>query len=512
MAGYTRQSIADIINGLDVTAPPINAEFNRMQEAFDASTGHSHDGLVGNAPPVPLSTSVSGYLASVNGGTGGLNNTTATVVPGVNNDATQGYAAGSLWLNTTTDRVYHCASNGTGAAVWNEAAQITAGGVFFPATNDTVDLGTTTKRFRDAYLSGVLKVAGDITVAGTITSVGNAIAPTFVGNLTGNVTGDTVGDVTGNLTGNVAAASGTSILNNLTVNGTADFTNTTLANISGPSFDTDAANKLYVDTAISDLIETAPGTLDTLNELAAALGDDPNFATTISNEVATKLPKDGGTMSGSITMSGNKVTGLGSPTISTDAVPLQYVTTLFGSTSDAASSAASALASKDNILGVESTVTTLAGEADVDAATALEHSGIATDKATEASNSASTATSQADIATTKAASTAADRVATNQDTVDTAADLAATNQDTVDTAADRVATNQDAIDTAEDLAATTQYVIDTAALESAASASASNASTSESNASTSETNAAASEAGAAAASVNAAIIYSIALG
>lgn len=45
----------------------------------------------------------------------------------------------------------------------------------------------------------------------------------------------------------------------------------------------------YTDTAIANLVATAPATLDTLNELAAALGDDPNFATTVTNSIATKL-------------------------------------------------------------------------------------------------------------------------------------------------------------------------------------------------------------------------------
>jgi microcystin-dependent protein len=49
----------------------------------------------------------------------------------------------------------------------------------------------------------------------------------------------------------------------------------------------------YVDEAISNalsgVIDTAPSTLDTLNELAAALGDDPNFATTITDLIANKL-------------------------------------------------------------------------------------------------------------------------------------------------------------------------------------------------------------------------------
>jgi len=49
-------------------------------------------------------------------------------------------------------------------------------------------------------------------------------------------------------------------------------------------------NKTEVDAAINNVIDSAPGALNTLNELAAALGDDPNFATTVTNNIATKLP------------------------------------------------------------------------------------------------------------------------------------------------------------------------------------------------------------------------------
>lgn len=47
----------------------------------------------------------------------------------------------------------------------------------------------------------------------------------------------------------------------------------------------------YADTAIAALVASSPTTLDTLNELAAALGDDPNFATTMTNLIATKTKK-----------------------------------------------------------------------------------------------------------------------------------------------------------------------------------------------------------------------------
>ena len=59
----------------------------------------------------------------------------------------------------------------------------------------------------------------------------------------------------------------------------------------------------YTDTAVSNIVNSAPGTLDTLNELAAALGDDANFSTTVTNSIATKLPKAGGTMTGNLTVS-----------------------------------------------------------------------------------------------------------------------------------------------------------------------------------------------------------------
>ena len=48
----------------------------------------------------------------------------------------------------------------------------------------------------------------------------------------------------------------------------------------------DPTTKTYVDTQVAGLIDSAPGVLNTLDELAAALGDDENFATTITNSIA----------------------------------------------------------------------------------------------------------------------------------------------------------------------------------------------------------------------------------
>lgn len=48
------------------------------------------------------------------------------------------------------------------------------------------------------------------------------------------------------------------------------------------------ATETYVDTAVASLVNSAPEALNTLDELAAALGDDENFATTVTNQIASK--------------------------------------------------------------------------------------------------------------------------------------------------------------------------------------------------------------------------------
>ena len=72
---------------------------------------------------------------------------------------------------------------------------------------------------------------------------------------------------------------------------------------------TKIATTAYTDAAITALVDSSPSTLNTLNELAAALNDDASFSTTVTNSIATKLPLAGGTMTG------NLVVSTGSPQI-----------------------------------------------------------------------------------------------------------------------------------------------------------------------------------------------------
>ena len=60
-------------------------------------------------------------------------------------------------------------------------------------------------------------------------------------------------------------------------------------NISMFTNDSNFATQTYVNTAVSNLVDSAPSTLDTLNELAEALGDDPDFATTTATAIGNKL-------------------------------------------------------------------------------------------------------------------------------------------------------------------------------------------------------------------------------
>ena len=55
--------------------------------------------------------------------------------------------------------------------------------------------------------------------------------------------------------------------------------------------DSGFATETYVDTKVAGVVNSAPETLDTLNELAEALGNDPNFATTMATELGKKVDK-----------------------------------------------------------------------------------------------------------------------------------------------------------------------------------------------------------------------------
>ena len=261
------------------------------------------------------------------------------------------------------------------------------------------------------------------TVVGTTVTATNFVGP-IAGAVTGNVTGNTAGvhtgAVTGDVAGNVTASTGTSTFNHVTIAGSLDMdagTSATITGLSNPVQGSDAATKTYVDTAVANLIDNAPANLDTLNELAAALGDDEAFATTIAASVATKLPKSGGTMTGAIAMGTSKITGLGTPTAGTDAATKAYADSVDTQKLDKSGGTMSGVLAMgaNKITGVSDPTqaqdastknyTDVLFGSTADAATSAAAAATsATNSATSATNSASSATNSANSATAAAAS------------------------------------------------------------------------------------------------------------
>jgi hypothetical protein len=101
----------------------------------------------------------------------------------------------------------------------------------------------------------------------------------------------------------------TKVTGDLIASGTitaANLVSGTLDGILGTYLSTNSyATESYVTTAVSNLIDAAPASLDTLNELAAALNDDANFATTVTDSIATKLPLAGGNITGNLSVNTN---------------------------------------------------------------------------------------------------------------------------------------------------------------------------------------------------------------
>jgi hypothetical protein len=96
----------------------------------------------------------------------------------------------------------------------------------------------------------------------------------------------------------IIKARSSSIINSVDLRGTP----TAVTAAKGTST-TQIASTGFVSTAVSDLINSAPAVLDTLAELATAIGNDANFAATLTASLAGKVAKDGDTMTGFLTLS-----------------------------------------------------------------------------------------------------------------------------------------------------------------------------------------------------------------
>ena len=141
MAGYSRQSTADITASAVVKAAPLNAEFNEILAAFAFSGGHNHDGTSTEGAYV-------GLIADVD-------------------------ALNKVVVDTSNNRVGIFTEVSSSAV---EQIRIQDGAIL-PVTDSDIDLGASGTEFKDLYLDGTahidtLDVDENATIAGTLTVTG----------------------------------------------------------------------------------------------------------------------------------------------------------------------------------------------------------------------------------------------------------------------------------------------------------------------------------------------------
>ena len=256
------------------------------------ATSVSGDTLTINAtsdPVITLAGDLSGSVTLTNLGNGTL---TATVADDSHNHVTgniDGLAeyisdtAGAMWAGNTESGV----------------------SVTYVDGDNTMDINVN---------DPTITLSGDLSGSATMTNLGNVTISAVVAD-------DSHNHVIGNVDGLQAALDLKATLASPTLTG-APIAPTAAANTNT----TQIATTAYVQTEITDLIDGAPGTLDTLNELAAAINDDASYSSTLTTALATKTAKTSNQSLGSaanvMTISGHTITlARGDSTTDTVTVP-----------------------------------------------------------------------------------------------------------------------------------------------------------------------------------------------
>ena len=164
------------------------------------------------------------------------------------------------------------------------------------------------------------------TVGATITGAGlatelNLVLPNTTALGLGNVTNESKATMftnptfTGTVSGVTAAHVGLGNVTNeskLTMFASPAFTGVpTAPTATAGTNTTQLATTQYVRTEVANLISSAPGALDTLDELAAALGDDASFAATVTTSIGLKAPLESPAFTGTVTGITKTMVGLG---------------------------------------------------------------------------------------------------------------------------------------------------------------------------------------------------------
>ena len=182
----------------------------------------------------------------------------------------------------------------------NISGTTTVSGHILPDADVTYDLGSSSFKFRDIYLSGTSINLGDA----TITASGSSIVLPSGSAISGG-------------SGDVVDLNSSQTLTNKTLTSPVISTISNSGTVTIPTGTVTLASTGYVDTAVANVIDSAPGALDTLNELAAALGDDANYASTTTTALSNRLRIDTNAQGLTSTQKSNAITNLGLSTVAT---------------------------------------------------------------------------------------------------------------------------------------------------------------------------------------------------
>jgi hypothetical protein len=211
-----------------------------------------------------------------------LDNAESGLGVSVNNSPPTNARSGSLWFNTNTGVLYvYVEDNDSVQWVQPSIPQISQ-------SSSSSGGGSGGVPVVESNSFGVITVTGQSNIlAGTPTAALRLTAGTGI-SLTTNPTTSAVTISATNT--NVFSGNYDDLTNKPTI------PNDTSQLINNSGFVT----QTEIDTAISNLVDTAPDTLNTLNELAAALGDDANFATTVTTALGDKAPINNPTFTGTV--------------------------------------------------------------------------------------------------------------------------------------------------------------------------------------------------------------------
>ena len=344
MAGYTRQDTANnIANGNVIDADDFDAEYNAVESAFNASTGHKHDGTAGEGAPI---TKVGPSQNLVVSATNVNPKTSNTLDLGTNLlQYKDGYFDGTVYQDSAIVGVnaYMTLSDNeidvsTGGLTLDVAGDISldadggdvllkdAGTTFGTLTNDGNNLivksGSTTAitlSGADTTLAGTLAVTGDSTLNGAVTVSGSHNVTINAGNLTlssGNATIGGTLSVTGEITGNASTATKLATARTITIDGDVDATatsfdgtgnitlTTTLDTVNSNVGSFGSATAVPVVTVNAKGLVTAVSTSSITTSLTVGADSGTNDAVALASDV---LDFEGTTNEVETSVSNNKI-------------------------------------------------------------------------------------------------------------------------------------------------------------------------------------------------------------